>query len=164
VGRYNTLGAVALDRAEALRARELNKAQTYEQRGKRVVKRYSLPDSALQPLTKHLAVVERAPTPVVTTEQAVVRQRLAEIAAGYVALGEAALEQGYVEEARRYQIAAELLINKTPYGLSPDARLQRLTQRIEQAEASRRAETLTTSDQAALSFPRQIQIFLPPAF
>ena len=33
--RYNTLGAVALDRAEALRARELNKARTYEQRGTR---------------------------------------------------------------------------------------------------------------------------------
>jgi hypothetical protein len=156
VARYNTLGAAALDRAEVLKARELNKAQTYEQRGTRVVQRYDLPNNTLTPLTEGLAAAESTSKPVLTDERVVVRQRLAEIAAGYVALGEAALEQGYVEEARRYQIAAELLVNKTPYGLSPDARLQQLTQRLERAEAERRA----VSEQAASREP----VFLPAAF
>lgn len=154
VKRYNSLGTAAVERAKALQAQELKRAQTFQQRGERVAKQYSVPESAMAPLNKRLAA-ENASKPALATEQAALRQQLAEVAAGYVALGEAALSHGYLEEARRYQIAAKLLLTK-PYQLPPNARLESLAERLERMEAK-----------GAMKLPVSTyrpDIFLPPAF
>lgn len=154
VKRYNSLGTAAVDRAKALQAQELEKAQTFQQRGERIAKQYSVPESAMAPLNERLAA-ESASKPALAVEQAALRQQLAEIAAGYVALGEAALSRGYLEGARRYQIAAKLLLTK-PYQLPPNARLESLAERLERMEAK-----------GAMKLPVSTyrpEIFLPPAF
>jgi tetratricopeptide (TPR) repeat protein len=154
VKRYNSLGTAAMDRAKAVQAQELEKAQTFQQRGEQVAKQYGVPESAMAPLNERLAA-ENASKSALAAEQAVLRQQLAEIAAGYVALGEAALSRGYLEEARRYQIAAKLLLTK-PYQLPPNARLESLAERLERMEAK-----------GAMKLPVSTyrpEIFLPPAF
>jgi tetratricopeptide (TPR) repeat protein len=154
VKRYNSLGTAAVERAKALQTQELEKAQTFQQRGERVAKQYSVPESAMAPLNKRLAA-ERASKPALAAERAALRRELAEIAAGYVALGEDALSRGYLEEARRYQIAAKLLLTK-PYQLPSNARLESLAERLERMEAK-----------GAMKLPVSTyrpDIFLPPAF
>src|SRR5919109_5668667 len=99
VKRYNSLGTAAVERAKAPPTQELEKAKTFQQRGERVAKQYSVPQSAMAPLNERLAA-ESASKPALAAERAALRQQLAEIAAGYVALGEAALSHGYLEEAR----------------------------------------------------------------
>ncbi len=155
VKRYNSLGTAAVDRAKALQAQELEKAQTFQQRGERVAKQYSVPESAMAPLNERLAAESGASKPALAAERAALRRELAEIAAGYVALGEDALSRGYLEEARRYQIAAKLLLTK-PYQLPPNARLESLAERLERMEA-RGAMKLPVSTYRP-------DIFLPPAF
>jgi hypothetical protein len=180
VKRYNSLGTAAVDRAKALQTQELEKAQTFQQRGERVAKQYSVPESAMAPLNGRLAA-ENASKPALAAEQAALRQQLAEIAAGYVALGEDALSRGYLKEARRYQIAAKLLLTK-PYQLPPNARLESLAERLERMEAKgamklpvstyrekqakRLAEQQAREQRLEDETRRQHEpeIFLPPAF
>ena len=180
VKRYNSLGTAAMDRAKTFQAQELEKAQTFQQRGEQVAKQYSVPESAMVPLNERLAA-ESASKPALAVEQAALRQQLAEIAAGYVALGEAALSRGYLEEARRYQIAAELLLTK-PYQLPPNARLESLAERLERMEAKgtmklpvstyRQAQAKRLAEQQAREqrledetrSQHEPKIFLPPAF
>src|SRR5918992_1722133 len=85
VKRYNSLGTAAVGRAKALQAQELEKAQTFQQRGERVAKQYGVLESAMAPLNERLAA-ESASKPALATEQAVLRQQMAEIAAGYLGL------------------------------------------------------------------------------
>lgn len=161
IKRYNTLGLSAVARVKSLQQQEVQKAHDYQQRAQAIAERHQLGTTATRPLDEQLASV-RTSTPTLRDAQKSLQAQLAEVAAGYVSLAETALAQGYVQEARRYQTAAEVLSNN-PYKLPPNRQLIALTERLDRLETGRRSNRLNAKNTVAITSGRT-DIFLPPAF
>jgi hypothetical protein len=162
IHRYNTLGLTAVERAKTLRKQELNKAEDYHQRAKALAERHRLDTMATQPLTEQLAS-EQNTAATLRDERKFLQTQLTAVAAGYISLAETALAQGYVQDARRYQIAAEVLSN-TPYKLPPNNQLAALTARLERLESVPQANNRSDIKNKIAISSGSTEIFLPPAF
>ncbi len=125
VARYQALGENTLTRAQSEMQRALGRAETYQHRAEGVAKRFQLPERSLEPLGWRMAAVKEE------LQSPVLHRAVRDMVDRYVQLGETALAQGVVEEARLDLAEAQEVAAK--YGIS-DPQMQGLARRIE-AEA-----------------------------
>lgn len=159
VARYEALGLGVIDRAEALRRAELEKARLYQERGGRIAQRYRLPAEGLERLKEQLAGESGR-----AGSQASAREALTGVVARYATLSEAALKDGNLVEAQRYRDLAQDLVQA--YRLKGSS-LQRLSTRLESTQGAKAIVTDQEKERESTSAPSSNSkqaIFLPPAF
>ncbi len=165
VQRYGLIADTALDRAEALRAREVARARTYQRRGQDVVQRFNITDAPLRQLSDRIGALDRPGliTGVEADERHPAPRRLLdELISDYAGKSEYALQRGDPAEARRYcdiakDIAARYRV--PPVGLAV------LDQRVLVAEVEHeRAASRSAAEgelKVRMAYPAA---FVPPAF
>jgi hypothetical protein len=166
VARYGTMAKIALDRADAAKAQEVEKARAYHARAKRIAARYGLPDA--DPRRDAARLSAAAIEPQALEEKRAPSPDQAALIAAYAAKGSAALNAGNLAEAKRYLgLARDTAIDK----LFPEAGLQELGQAIDRAERAALAERRPAPPRAgsgqskdAPLASRPPTIFLPPAY
>ncbi len=173
VTRYGLIAGAALDRAEALRQRELARAQVYRSRGEGVARRFDLSVAPLSAVAERMDGVEarRHGASAVDDSTIAIGQRrplthrvLVRLVGEYLHESEVALEGGRVHDARRYwdvagQIARDHRVS------SPG--LDGLERRVVAAEQERDAGRVAADeDTEGLSVRGRLlkAVFIPPSF
>ena len=110
VARYERIAGMALDRAETLRAREIERARTYGERGERVARRYQLSDLGLRQARERIAALGARPEATLAAgppeQHPLGREILKQVVRRYRDKSGASLAAGDVAAARRYQALA----------------------------------------------------------
>ncbi|MGH8581699.1 MAG: hypothetical protein ACREWG_02715 [Gammaproteobacteria bacterium] len=165
VQRYGLIADTALDRAEALRAREVARARTYQRRGQDVVQRFNIPDAPLRGLSARIGALDETAlnAGVEGAKRHPAAQRLLdELIAGYAGKSESALQRGDPAEARRYCDIAKDIAARYQVPLTG---LAALDQRVLVAEVERdRVASRSATEgevRVRIVYPAA---FIPPAF
>lgn len=172
VARYETLGNASLDRAEIVWKTEIEKAQTYQQRGSQVAREFRLADNSLAKIETRIANTRqlRVNAPADPVAESIARTEVVEIVERYLGLSEEASSQGALAEAESHLSVSRDLM--TRYDLS-EAERHRLMRRLTHTErqlAARKAADAGHSAaslqalETSLDIESEKSVFIPPSF
>ncbi|MBA2592326.1 MAG: hypothetical protein H0U97_08750 [Gammaproteobacteria bacterium] len=176
VTRYGLIAGAAVDRAEALRRQELARARAYRSRGEGVAHRFNLSTVPLSAVAERMDGVEARPREASgVAGQPPGHRVLARLVGKYLYESEVALEDGRVQDARRYwEVAAQIARDHRVSNPGLDgierrvaaAEQERDERRVAAAEQERDESRVGAREAARVSAQGRLlkAVFIPPSF